>query len=210
MLATRNNTNAKFCKVCQDAGKPESEYKSHFTRESKDPNSAVICPTLLLLECRYCFKSGHTVKYCSVLKQKSASNNKTETINTNDNKKSKPKAQGKPVNTNSFAYLQWDSDEEDTTIKTTFKNEPIEEYPSLTYFKPSYKISSLNYAAALLVPRLEPEPQVVEDNQVKKQIKEKVEMKPAPWSTKPKQDIRNMSWADMESDSEDEDDNSAW
>jgi hypothetical protein len=57
----------KYCKVCHDAGKPESEYTSHFIRESPDPKSAVICPTLLGLECRFCFQSGHTIKYCKVL-----------------------------------------------------------------------------------------------------------------------------------------------
>jgi hypothetical protein len=61
---------SKFCKVCLDSGKPESIYKSHFIRETKDPNSRVVCPTLLSLECRYCFKKGHTVKYCSILLNK--------------------------------------------------------------------------------------------------------------------------------------------
>ena len=58
------------CKVCQDAGKTESEYSSHFTRESRDPNSRVVCPTLLALNCKYCFKKGNTVKYCKELKKK--------------------------------------------------------------------------------------------------------------------------------------------
>ena len=55
-----------FCKVCQDAGKPESEFRSHFTRATQDRNSKVTCPLLLSLECRICFKSGHTQKYCKV------------------------------------------------------------------------------------------------------------------------------------------------
>ena len=71
---SRNNTNnayvKKFCKVCQDSGKSEEVYRSHFTRETPDPNSKVICPTLLALECRYCYKNGHTVKYCPCLKEK--------------------------------------------------------------------------------------------------------------------------------------------
>ena len=66
----RNNVSQKYCKVCHDSGKPESEYRSHNTRETKDPKSKVICPTLLSLNCRYCHDNGHTVKYCPVLANK--------------------------------------------------------------------------------------------------------------------------------------------
>lgn len=57
----------KSCKFCKDAGKTEVEYTSHFLRESKDPNSRITCPTLLAIECRYCFKRGHTVSKCNKL-----------------------------------------------------------------------------------------------------------------------------------------------
>lgn len=56
----------KCCKVCKDAGKPESVYRSHFPRETPDPNSRVVCPTLLATICTCCGKKGHTVKYCRV------------------------------------------------------------------------------------------------------------------------------------------------
>ena len=64
-----NNVNSRkpFCKVCADAGKTDT---AHFPRKTPDPNSEVVCPTLLALECRYCFKNGHTVKYCVVLKDR--------------------------------------------------------------------------------------------------------------------------------------------
>lgn len=64
-----NNANSRkpFCKVCADAGKTDT---AHFPRKTPDPNSEVVCPTLLALECRYCFKNGHTVKYCVVLKDR--------------------------------------------------------------------------------------------------------------------------------------------
>lgn len=66
-----NNVNSRkpFCKVCADAGKTDT---AHFPRKTADPNSEVVCPTLLSLECRYCFKNGHTVKYCTVLKERNA------------------------------------------------------------------------------------------------------------------------------------------
>ena len=66
---TKNNVNSRkpFCKVCADAGKTDT---AHFPRKTPDPNSEVVCPTLLAIECRYCFKNGHTVKYCVVLKDR--------------------------------------------------------------------------------------------------------------------------------------------
>lgn len=55
-----------FCKVCQDAGKLEQEFTNHNVR---DRTGRTVCPTLLAQECRNCFKRGHTVKYCSLLKE---------------------------------------------------------------------------------------------------------------------------------------------
>jgi hypothetical protein len=53
------------------------EYTSHFLRETTDPNSRIVCPTLLLIECRFCFKRGHTVSKCKKLAdQKNGRNEK--------------------------------------------------------------------------------------------------------------------------------------
>lgn len=60
----QNQTQKMFCKVCHDAGKPESIYTGHFVRASPLPNAPVVCPTLLAQLCRYCGIAGHTVKYC--------------------------------------------------------------------------------------------------------------------------------------------------
>lgn len=54
------------CKVCQDAGKPENIYSTHYV---KDLNGNITCPTLLSQECRYCHKKGHTTSHCSTLKK---------------------------------------------------------------------------------------------------------------------------------------------
>jgi len=101
-------TKKPFCKVCHDAGKPESEFTNHWV---KDRNSNIICPTLLNTECRYCFKRGHTIKFCAVL----AKNNKE--IKPKTIKKplihKKPVFQNKP--TNGFAVLCNDDDEEEIT-----------------------------------------------------------------------------------------------
>jgi len=52
------------CKVCFDAGKPKTQYSNHWV---KDKNGKVVCPTLLSLKCLKCDKSGHTVKFCTVV-----------------------------------------------------------------------------------------------------------------------------------------------
>lgn len=57
-----------FCKVCRDAGKPKSVYTSHYPRENPAPGSNVVCPLLLSQTCNYCHKPGHTIRYCSVLR----------------------------------------------------------------------------------------------------------------------------------------------
>ena len=66
-----------FCKVCFDAGKTEQEYTSHFLKDRPGPNGKVVCPTLLLTECRYCHEHGHFKSHCPVLEERKC--NKTRT-----------------------------------------------------------------------------------------------------------------------------------
>lgn len=74
-MSRNNNTkNTKsvskpFCKICFDAGKPESQYTSHYIRKTTDPNSAITCPILLATECRYCHQMGHTISRCTLREQ---------------------------------------------------------------------------------------------------------------------------------------------
>jgi len=70
--AARTAARTPFCKICHDAGKPKSEYTSHFVKDSPGPDGIVVCPYLLSLNCRYCKESGHTVKHCQKLKDKNA------------------------------------------------------------------------------------------------------------------------------------------
>ena len=56
---SNNNNKKPFCKVCADAGKTDT---AHYVRATPDPNSAVVCPTLKALECRYCFKNGKVIQ----------------------------------------------------------------------------------------------------------------------------------------------------
>ena len=90
-----------FCKVCQDAGKSEKEFTNHSVR---DKSGKTICPTLLAQECRHCYKNGHTVKYCPLLKARSEPV-KAEIV------KPKQVAAAKPNNV--FMVLESDSEEEE-------------------------------------------------------------------------------------------------
>jgi len=52
---------APCCKVCKDAGEPESVYASHYV---KDRDGNVTCPKLKAIVCLNCGKRGHTSSYC--------------------------------------------------------------------------------------------------------------------------------------------------
>ena len=187
-----NASEKKYCKVCQDAGKPESEFYSHFTRESRDPTSKVTCPLLLALECRYCFKSGHTVKYCPSIKAKDKQNRREEYSYEKSKKASNP-IKNTPQNV--FTCLNCDSDDDDTNVKN---NSLTNEFPELVQLKRSAPLNNNSYAAALAtvvplpLPAKIPDPVSVTTLEVK-----------LPSNIKR---LSTISWADMESDTDDDDD----
>jgi hypothetical protein len=59
-----------FCNMCFKAGKPASEYKSHWLRDKPGKGGVVVCPYLLSIECRYCHEKGHTMSQCPILKKR--------------------------------------------------------------------------------------------------------------------------------------------
>jgi hypothetical protein len=191
----------KYCKVCQDAGKTESEYRSHFTRESKDPNSKVCCPTLLALECRYCFKSGHTIKYCKILKDNQKNKKKWEEEAKNKKdviEKSINNTTEKKILSNKFAYLEDEDSENELEEHISNNNNIVEDFPQLSSVSNanisivSSTPSGINYATALTNKSAMPLPASIP-----------VRMPPL---NKKKVSICEMNWAAMESDSEEEDD----
>lgn len=182
-----------FCKVCQDAGKPESEYTGHWV---KDRSGNVTCPTLLKTECRFCFKKGHTSKYCTKTKAPPA-------IRPNPATKSTPKSAAAPPKIqNCFSVLDASDDEEEQI------QEPVKYVPSgwaaVAAKQPEIEIKKeepINDDSDKIV--LKPRSQRTESYN-----------KPAPWVTEPQQVKR--SWVEM-SDSEDEEEeeqeevyNDAW
>lgn len=116
---SRNTIQKKkpYCKVCHDAGKPESMYTSHYVRSTPDRSgkTVITCPLLQATECRYCKGLGHTVKFCPVI----ANKNKEDRRRQEENKKSETVTKSSvEVPKNSFDILaEADSDSEDEEIK---------------------------------------------------------------------------------------------
>jgi flagellar biosynthesis GTPase FlhF len=115
----KSATQKPFCKVCQDAGKSEKEYTSHYVRSEPGPNGKVVCPTLLSQSCKYCDGCGHTPKFCPVLAAHKAAEEKAlkqAALREIQEKKEAEKAAPKPAaakkQSNVFAALCSDSDSE--------------------------------------------------------------------------------------------------
>jgi hypothetical protein len=215
MSHNAKSVKSPYCKVCFDAGKPESEYTSHWVRTLPDRSGKTIvtCPTLLNTECRYCNQSGHTIKFCKLLEKQNKNMEraaKVEAMNKANSKKETPK-QKKTANT--FAVLCEDSDTEDEdTIKYPLLKKidivvPNVKSESKTAAKSEMK---MDWAAIVAKPpqvkKVEPVKQtglVLISDFIKDDVKmneKKIENKPAPWAKKTA--VVTRSWAD-ESDSED-------
>lgn len=210
---SRNNTNnayvKKFCKVCQDSGKSEEVYRSHFTRETPDPNSKVICPTLLALECRYCYKNGHTVKYCPCLKEKAYYEKKNYFVKHIEPSK---KSNESNATKKTFVHLVCeDSHEEEKLVTLTkksvsFLQNDIKEAP-VDNNKQKETPAIKSYASVLTapVPVLKPVLNPVAE------LKAAISTRPAPWAeTKIQKPPSRLNWAAMESDSENEEVDETW
>lgn len=110
------SANAKYCAHCFNIGKPEAEYRSHFIRASADENSTVVCPELLATECKYCFKTGHTVTRCPIIAAKKKADKKAVMRMETEKKRQeelKQKPIQKPISVSKFAALDSDSDDEE-------------------------------------------------------------------------------------------------
>ena len=201
--SNNKQVNKPFCKVCHDAGKPESVYTSHFVRSAPGLNGKVVCPTLLSLECRYCYQSGHTVKFCSVLKEnnnfQARAQEKQSVVQLRPTQK---KQAIKPTNVFAALDISDEESDEETKVSTVVIKE---EFPALGGAKSSVqeatKPAAFSYAKALAT-----------------EIPKPVVARPLP------KIVTKSRWADAESsDEEDEDedeedeyknkvyeDNSAW
>jgi hypothetical protein len=209
-------TKKPYCKVCFDAGKPETEYSSHRTRTLPDRNgkTTVTCPTLLNTECRFCFKLGHTTKYCPAIEQNRKEKERADRKERAEAvEKSKPKVQEKKPSS-SFAVLCCDSDSEDE--EKVSKVKVIDNFPVLniaTKQAATEEPKQLSGWAAIAAKPLEAKVVPAQNDglilltkNIKYESKPKEEVKPttakpAPWANK--EPVVTKTWADW-SDSEDE------
>jgi hypothetical protein len=117
--------NKPYCKVCHDAGKDESEFRSHSVRSKPDyyGKTVVICPTLLAAECKYCYKPGHTVKFCPVITANKKQLNKVQSLHRRmeAEERDKKKKVSKPKS--GFAVLA-DSSDSEKEVKKVAKIAP--------------------------------------------------------------------------------------
>jgi len=160
-MSTRNNkqqfiTKKPYCKVCHDAGKSESEYTNHYVRSSPDRNgnTNVTCPTLLSTECRFCYKLGHTTKFCPVIASRKKHEEKSARLNEiklKEQEKEKKNNSSKKTVTG-FSAIYIDSDDEDVAVvvdnnKTNEKKViVVDEFPALCSVKTDKPILT-GYAA---------------------------------------------------------------
>ena len=170
----------KYCKVCHDAGKSETEYTSHFIRENRDPCSKVVCPTLLSLECRYCSKKGHTVKYCKILEKDKISETR-QSQRSITNTKSKSQEKYKQPN-NMFSNLESDSEDEEQEVKEVEVRAPNKSYAS-ALLRPAIIFKEVKIAPIITRQNNDIVPSY---NNIKSTY------------------IKNKSWADTDSDSDSE------
>ena len=131
-----------YCKVCHDAGKPESEYTSHYVRALPDRTGKtnVTCPTLLNLSCRFCGKNGHTVKFCPEIANMKKAEERKKYAEERQAKEAEKKKYTTKQRTTGFAALQIDSDNEEEEDIVEPVQQPIQ--PLIG-----------GYAAALMKPK---------------------------------------------------------
>jgi hypothetical protein len=136
MLYSKRNTKP-FCKVCHDAGLPEKEYTSHYVKSEPGPNGKVICPTLLSQECRFCFSSGHTERYCPVIAENNKTKRRMPIIDKKKNEQ-REKNNGNTYPINRFSCLNISDDntrQNEQTIKEDKNITLDEDFPALTRIK---------------------------------------------------------------------------
>jgi len=209
-MSFRNNNKQQpikkpFCKVCQDAGKSESEYTSHYVRSLPDRTgkTTVVCPTLLATECRYCYNFGHTTKFCPVITaNKKAEERALRQADIRQAQEKKPATKAKAPSSIFAAFADSDSEEE-TKVSTKVSTKVKEEFPALSGAAAQAKPAQMSgWAAVAAKSAAQYENEKYEQELIAKSIKR---MTPLTMKTVvvPQVQAAKKSWADW-SDSEDE------
>ena len=207
MTNKTKTSDKKYCGVCHKAGKPASEYESHYTKSVPGPTGIVTCPMILASVCNRCGKSGHFSDHCSLKKPLPPKNNRLATRAADP----APVAPS-PVRryANAYAALAADADGEEVM--------PVVKQPKITVEKEiaSLAPNGISFAAMLLKPapapvvetgfKISPKLQTLlasEEKSEKVLLAEKIISERC---------NKRRSWVDL-TDDEDEDeceDNTAW
>lgn len=210
------------CKVCKDAGKPESVFSTHWPKDAK---GNTVCPTLLDQECRFCHEKGHTVKYCKELAKKIAQDEREKKQQQQQPRAEEPKKQEptKTTQQSRFAILMEDDDE---VAASSAQPMPMkEEFPELggtwTRRTQPTPVEGVSFVAMACKPR---EVAIAEKQEREKELQSvqgMVAITPTPLP-QPKEKseaelaakkkhryecfrcVNGKSWADMDSDDEDD------
>ena len=159
LIKMSKNSNASrkpFCKVCFDAGKMESEYTNHNVKKYNVLTAKMdtVCPTLNATECRYCYKLGHTTKFCPVLEEKKK--NETSRMRENRPTQVRPteKASESKKPTNVFAALYDSDDEKEEKVATpVIATTNVDDFPSLSKMGSLSSINSVrSYSCVAAIP----------------------------------------------------------
>ena len=209
-----------YCKVCHDAGKPESEYTSHWVRSLPDRtgNTTVTCPTLLSTECRYCYKLGHTAKFCPVIEQNKKEKERADRRAQAEAERPKQKVVEHRKNSNLFAAFGDESSEEEEVkvskvsqvSKVKIVEKVVEEFPALAPAKsivvslPKVQTEAKSgWAAALAKPKEDIFMKRIEEVSIMKSLPQSAR-KAQPVKKDYSKEIYTKSWADW-TDSDDSD-----
>ena len=211
------------CKVCKDAGKPESVFSTHWPKDAK---GNTVCPTLLDQECRFCHQKGHTVKYCKELAKKIAQDER-EKKQQQQPRAEEPKKQSAPQKPR-FALLMEDEDSDDECVPATTTTTSVqmkEEFPELggtwTRRTQPTPVEGVSFVAMACKPR---EVAIAEKQEREKELQSvqgMVAITPTPLPQPQKKTeaelaakkkhsyecfrgVNGKSWADMDSDDEDD------
>ena len=182
----------KFCKVCFDAGKSETEYTSHFVKDRPGKGGLVVCPTINNVECRYCHQVGHTVKYCKMIEEKEKQAKKFNALKQITNKNiSSNKNTNNISNTNPFEILMNDDNDD-------MMNDQYDQYESVSSIS-TKKISGWAAVLANPAPIQEAKTESIQEAKTE-QNEDTPNSSVVEGFVKPRKRILN--WADCDSDSD--------
>jgi hypothetical protein len=185
----------KFCKVCFDAGKSETEYTSHFVKDRPGKGGLVVCPTINNVECRYCHQVGHTVKYCKMIEEKEKQAKKFNALKQITNKNiSSNKNTNNISNTNPFEILM--NDDNDDMMNDQY--DQYDQYESVSSIS-TKKISGWAAVLANPAPIQEAKTESIQEAKTE-QNEDTPNSSVVEGFVKPRKRILN--WADCDSDSD--------